>query len=156
MHPIRKQRLVAVLFIVFFASVAVGLLSYALRDNINLFYPPSKLASGEAPVGKHIRAGGCVWPGSVERSNDSLDVSFLITDGSAQVRVTYSGVLPDLFGEGEAIVANGQMGEDGVFLATEVLAKHDENYTPPEVTDAVQLVQGIQYTKGCEGLNYDS
>ena len=153
MHPVRKQRLIVIVFIVVFSSLAVGLLTYALRENINLFYPPSKLVTGEAPVDKPIRAGGCVLPGSVKRATDSLAVSFLITDGAAQVEVNYTGILPDLFSEGEAVVANGRLSGDGVFVASEVLAKHDENYTPPEVSEAVQQ-QGQQHAQGCEGLNY--
>ncbi len=162
MHPIRKQRLIMVLFIVAFASVAIGLMSYALRENINLFYPPSKIVAGEAPIDKRIRAGGCVLPGSVKRATDSLDVEFLVTDGAAELQVHYSGILPDLFSEGEAIVANGRLDGDGVFRATEVLAKHDENYTPPEVAESVQAVaaeggeQGADHAKGCEGMNYGS
>lgn len=154
MHPVRKQRLITVLFIVAFASVAIGLMSYALRENINLFYPPSKIIAGEAPVDKRIRAGGCVLPGSVKRSGDSLDVGFLVTDGAAQLEIHYSGILPDLFSEGEAVVVNGRLDGDGVFQATEVLAKHDENYTPPEVADSVQGTE--EHSKGCEGMNYGS
>jgi len=153
MHPVRKQRLITVLFIVVFASVAVGLMAFALRENINLFYPPSKIVAGEAPVDKRIRAGGCVLPGSVQRSTDSLDVDFLVTDGAAQLQIHYSGILPDLFAEGEAVVVNGRLDGDGVFQATEVLAKHDETYTPPEVADSMQ---GAQHSKACEGLNYAS
>lgn len=152
MHPLRKQRLILVVFIVVLASVAVGLMTFALRENINLFYPPSKMASGEAPHGVTIRGGGCVLPGSIERSQTSLDVRFLITDGAAQVPVTYSGILPDLFAEGEAAVVNGQINDEGVFVATQVLAKHDETYTPPEVAEAVGNVN--EHAKTCEGMNY--
>ncbi len=154
MHPVRKQRLIMVLFIVVFATAAVGLMSYALRENINLFYPPSKIVSGEAPINKRIRAGGCVLPGEVKRAEDSLDVNFLITDGAARVKVHYSGILPDLFAEGEAVVVNGQLNSDKVFMATEVLAKHDETYTPPEVAEAMQ--NAGEHQKTCEGMSYDS
>jgi cytochrome c-type biogenesis protein CcmE len=152
MHPVRKQRLIMVIFIVVFASVAVGLMAYALRENINLFYPPAKIVSGEAPVDKRIRAGGCVLPGQVKRASDSLDVSFLITDGAANVEVHFTGILPDLFAEGEAVVVNGRLNGDGVFMATEVLAKHDENYTPPEVAESMQGTGEHQNT--CEGMSY--
>ncbi|NIB44521.1 cytochrome c maturation protein CcmE [Pseudomaricurvus alkylphenolicus] len=152
MHPVRKQRLIMVIFIVVFASVAVGLMAYALRENINLFYPPAKIVSGEAPVDKRIRAGGCVLPGQVKRASDSLDVSFLITDGAANVEVHFTGILPDLFAEGEAVVVNGRLNGDGVFMATEVLAKHDENYTPPEVAESMQGTDEHQNT--CEGMSY--
>lgn len=154
MHPVRKQRLIMVLFIVVFASVAVGLMAYALRENINLFYPPSKIAAGEAPVDTRIRAGGCVLPGKVQRASDSLDVNFLITDGAATVAVHYTGILPDLFAEGEAVVVNGKLNGDGVFMATEVLAKHDETYTPPEVAEAMQ--NAGEHQKTCEGMSYGS
>ena len=138
MHPVRKQRLIVVTFIVLAASVAVGLVSYALRENINLFYPPSKIVDGEAPVGVRIRAGGMVVAGSVKRANDSLFASFAITDGPANVTVHYTGILPDLFAEGEAAVVTGELDSNGFFQASEVLAKHDENYTPPEVAEAME------------------
>ena len=142
MHPVRKQRLYLVLFIVIFSSIAILLMSYALRENINLFYPPSKIVAGEAPIERTIRIGGCVIEGSVQRSTKNLDVSFDITDGAANVRVYYTGILPDLFAEGEAIVANGKLNSAGEFKATEVLAKHDENYMPPEVAEAMKAAGG--------------
>ncbi len=157
MHPVRKQRLITVLFIVVFASVAAGLLSFALRENINLFYPPSKILAGEAPIDKRIRAGGCVMPGSVKRAKDSLDLDFWVTDGSAELQVHYAGILPDLFSEGEAVVVNGRLDGRGVFQATEVLAKHDETYTPPEVASSMQTStdeKGVEHQKTCEGLDY--
>src|SRR5690606_42001811 len=101
-----------------------------------------------------IRAGGCVKPCSVVRASDSLQVSFSITDGVADVPVTYSGLLPDLFAEGEAAVVNGMLDETGVFNATEVLAKHDENYMPPEVAEAMKGTGEHQAT--CKGMSYDS
>ncbi len=137
MHPIRKQRLMIVLFIILGASVAVGLVSFALRSNINLFYPPVDIVAGKAPIGKKIRAGGMVLTGSVKRSTDSLRVEFIVTDYKANVTVVYEGILPDLFSEGEGVVAAGELDEKGVFYATEVLAKHDENYMPPEVEAAI-------------------
>ncbi len=138
MHPVRRQRLITVIFLVIAASVAVALLTYALRENINLFYPPEKILSGEAPAGVRIRAGGMVVPGSVVRADDSLFTSFLITDGLAQVEVNYTGILPDLFAENEAAVVTGELDQNQVFQASEVLAKHDENYTPPEVAEAMK------------------
>lgn len=157
MHPVRKQRLMLVLFVVVFASVAVGLIVFALRENINLFYPPSKIANGEAPLDRNIRGGGCVVPGSVVRDQDSLKVGFLITDGHSEVKVQFQGILPDLFAEGEAVVVNGQMHKDGIFEAREVLAKHDENYTPPEVAETMAKNaedSGLEHQKTCGGLNY--
>ena len=151
MHPARKQRLFIVVFMVIFSSIAILLMAYALRENINLFYPPSKIVAGEAPVDRTIRAGGCVIAGSVVRSTKNLDVSFDITDGAQAMTVHYSGILPDLFAEGEAVVVNGKLNQAGIFNATEVLAKHDEEYMPPEVAEAmVQAGGGHQET--CEIL----
>lgn len=137
MHPIRRQRLFIVLLIVVGVSVAVALTTYAMRENINLFYPPADIVAGKAPVGKKMRAGGMVVEGSVKRATDSLTVRFDVTDYTATVPVEYTGILPDLFGEGQGVVASGVLGEDGLFRATEVLAKHDENYMPPEVQSAL-------------------
>ncbi|HLS98818.1 MAG: cytochrome c maturation protein CcmE [Porticoccaceae bacterium] len=137
MHPIRRQRLIAVVFIVILATAAVGLLTYALRQNINLFYTPSQIVAGEAPEGTRIRVGGMVVAGSVTRVPDSLDTVFKVTDGAGEVAIAYTGILPDLFAENEAAVATGELRDDGTFAASEVLAKHDENYTPPEVADAM-------------------
>ncbi|MET0377701.1 MAG: cytochrome c maturation protein CcmE [Spongiibacteraceae bacterium] len=137
MHPIRRQRLFIVLLIVIGAGAAIGLVSFALRENINLFYPPSDIASGSVPVGKKIRAGGMVVDGSVKRDSSSLRVDFVITDFKANVPVVYTGILPDLFAEGQGIVANGVLDAHGTFQASEVLAKHDENYMPPEVQHAL-------------------
>ncbi len=100
MHPARRQRLGVVLIVVFFSSLAIGLVMYAMRGNINLFYPPSEVVAGIAPQGKAIRIGGMVEDKSVQRSTDSLKVKFVITDFQASVEVIYDGILPDLFGEG--------------------------------------------------------
>lgn len=153
MHPVRKQRLIMVILIVIFSSIAIGLIVYALRENLNLFYPPSKIVSGEVPKNVRIRGGGCVKPGSVQRSDQNLDVKFVITDGAADVTVKYSGILPDLFAEGEAAVINGKINDRGEFEATEVLAKHDENYIPPEVAEGMKQAGG-QHQKTCESLDY--
>ncbi|MEQ8263132.1 cytochrome c maturation protein CcmE [Pseudohaliea sp.] len=138
MHPVRKQRLIIVLCVVAFSSLAIGLAVYALRGNINLFYPPAEVAAGLAPQGTPIRVGGMVVEGSVQRSEDSLAVRFAVTDYQATVPVVYEGILPDLFDEGQGAVAAGVLGADGVLVASEVLAKHDENYMPPEVADALE------------------
>ncbi len=137
MHPQRKQRLIVVLLIVFGTGIAVALASFALRENINLFYPPADIVAGKAPVGKQIRAGGMVLAGSIRRDPNSLRVDFAVTDYEATVPVVYTGILPDLFDEGQGVVASGKMDSNGVFQATEVLAKHDENYMPPEVQSAL-------------------
>ena len=138
MHPVRKQRLLVVLFIVGFSSLAVGLVVYGLRGNINLFFPPAEIVAGKAPVGQPIRVGGMVVEGSVIRSDDSLRVQFDVTDYAATVTAVYTGILPDLFDEGQGGVAAGVLDEQGVLQASEVLAKHDENYMPPEVTEALE------------------
>jgi cytochrome c-type biogenesis protein CcmE len=137
MHPVRKQRLMVVTFIVVFASIAVGLVAYGLRGNINLFFPPADVVAGKAPIGQPIRLGGMVVVGSVKRGGDSLAVSFDVTDYKGTVTTVFEGILPDLFAEGEGIVAAGVLDEAGVLHATEVLAKHDENYMPPEVAEAL-------------------
>lgn len=158
MHPVRKQRLLIVLFGVLFSSIAIGLIVYAMRENINLFYPPSKIAAGDVPHNRNIRGGGCVKPGSVVRSQDSLDIRFILTDGAAEVPVVFSGILPDLFAEGEAAVVNGIIDDKGVFKAEQVLAKHDENYTPPEVAEGMKGSSGDHKNDQavCKGMNYGS
>lgn len=138
MHPRRKQRLVIALAIVVFSSAAIGLVSYALRGNINLFYPPADVAAGKAPTERTIRVGGMVVDGSIKRSTSDLTTTFQVTDYEATVTVTYTGILPDLFAEGEGVVAAGILDETGVLEASEVLAKHDENYMPPEVAAALE------------------
>ena len=138
MHPVRKQRLYVVLFIIVFSSAAIGLVAYALRGNINLFFPPAEVAAGKAPIGQPIRVGGMVEEGSVVRSDDSLKVRFKVTDYQASVEIEYVGILPDLFDEGQGAVAAGELNEQGVLIATEVLAKQDENYMPPEVAEALE------------------
>jgi len=127
-----------VLFVVLFSSAAIGLVVYALSGNINLFFPPAEIAAGNAPVGQPIRVGGMVVDGSVQRSDTSLEVRFRLTDYEATVPVVYVGILPDLFGEGQGAVASGVLNDEGVLQASEVLAKHDENYMPPEVADALE------------------
>ncbi|PSF06152.1 cytochrome c maturation protein CcmE [Marinobacter fuscus] len=138
MHPIRKKRLTIVLFLVVGIAIAVGLITYALRQNINLFYDPTEIAAGNAPVDTRIRAGGMVEAGSVVRDTESLIVNFRVTDFAASVPVQYEGILPDLFAEGQGVVAMGRLNEQGLFVADQVLAKHDENYMPPEVAEALE------------------
>jgi cytochrome c-type biogenesis protein CcmE len=138
MHPHRKQRLIWVSLIVVLSSAAIGLVAFALRDNINLFYPPSDVVAGKAPVDRNIRLGGMVVEGSIERSDTSLTTEFWVTDYEASVAVRYTGILPDLFDEGQGVVAEGRLNEAGVLIASQVLAKHDENYMPPEVAAALE------------------
>lgn len=138
MHPIRKKRLTILIFLVIGLAVAVGLTTYALRQNINLFYDPTEIAAGNAPVDVRIRAGGMVEEGSVKRDPESLSVRFRVTNFTDSVPVEYVGILPDLFAEGQGVVAMGRLNNDGLFVADQVLAKHDENYMPPEVADALE------------------
>ncbi|MDH4580998.1 cytochrome c maturation protein CcmE [Pseudomonas sp. BN415] len=138
MNPVRKKRLFIILAIVAGVGVAVALALSALQQNINLFYTPTQIANGEAPQDTRIRAGGMVEKGSVQRTGDSLDVQFVVTDFAKSVTIRYHGILPDLFREGQGIVALGKLNADGVLVADEVLAKHDENYMPPEVTKALK------------------
>lgn len=138
MNPKRKKKLILLSSMVVAASIAIGLVLYALTENINLFYTPTQIAEGEAPVGQRIRAGGMVVDGSIKRAPDSLDVQFAVTDYEHEVLVKYTGILPDLFREGQGIVTMGEMNAQGVFQASEVLAKHDENYMPPEVEAALK------------------
>jgi cytochrome c-type biogenesis protein CcmE len=154
MKPIRKQRLIIVAAIVIASSSIAALLSYAVGSMGNLFFSVSQVAHGEAPKHKAIRAGGCVVPGSIVKAVDKLETTFVITDGVENLTVTFDGILPDLFGEGEAAVVKGKLDGGGLLVASEVLAKHDESYTPKEVQDSVQNTSG--HSKACEGLSYDS
>ncbi len=137
MHPQRRRRLIWILALLAGFALAVALAAYALRQNINLFFTPSQLAAHEAVDGQRIQAGGLVVQGSVRRAPDSLAVRFSISDLRHSVDVVYEGILPDLFREGQGIVANGRW-QDGVVVADEVLAKHDENYMPPQVKEAIE------------------
>ncbi len=143
MHPVRKQRLFVIMIIAIILSTAIGLVMYALQQNINLFYSPSQIALGEAPRNASIRAGGMVVKGSVKRHSENLSVSFDVTDFQHKVTINYRGILPDLFREGQGVVAQGKLNDDGVFEASQVLAKHDEKYMPPEVTEALKDANGI-------------
>lgn len=149
MNPTRKNRLILAGLIVFGVGAAAALALVALRENINLFYSPTQVAAGEAPAGHTFRLGGLVAEGSVRRSPESLEVRFDLTDGNQVVTVYHEGILPDLFREGQGIVAQGRLTADGRFVADEVLAKHDENYMPPEVEDALQTAHrlGVANTK---------
>jgi len=140
-NPARKRKLMFVLFILFGVTIAVSLSLYALRQNINLFYTPSQIVSGEVPKAHLFRLGGLVKKGSVERSKKDLNIQFVITDTVNNVTIAYNGILPDLFREGQGIVAKGRLNERGVFMADEILAKHDENYMPPEVKYSLDQVK---------------
>ncbi|MHB0816848.1 cytochrome c maturation protein CcmE [Stutzerimonas stutzeri] len=148
MNPVRKKRLFIILAILAGVGIAVTLALSALRENINLFYTPTQIAAGEAPEGTRIRAGGLVEEGSVTRSKDSLTVTFRVTDNNASIAIQYQGILPDLFREGQGIVALGRVNGEGVLVADEVLAKHDENYMPPEVTQALEQSGMMKHYEG--------
>ena len=120
-------------------GVAVALVLNAFNSNLVFFYTPSQVAAKEAPQGRTFRVGGLVESGSVQR--EGVTVRFQVTDTAKTVSVRYDGLLPDLFKEGKGVVAQGQLGADGIFVAREVLAKHDENYMPPEAADAVQQAE---------------
>jgi cytochrome c-type biogenesis protein CcmE len=134
----RKRRLMMVGLLVVGVGIAAALALSAFRENILYFYSPTEVLSGEAPVGHKFRLGGLVVEGSVKRETDGLTVHFGLTDTAKEIPVMYSGILPDLFREGQGIVAHGRLNEGGVFVADEVLAKHDENYMPPEVAEALK------------------
>ena len=132
----RKQRQQVILFSMTALAVALYAVFSAFERNMNIFYPPHEVKNGLVPVGKNIRIGGMVLNGSVKRGNNDLSVSFVLSDLQGHdVTVSYSGILPDLFREGQGIVAEGVLGSDGAFAANTVLAKHDENYMPPELSD---------------------
>jgi cytochrome c-type biogenesis protein CcmE len=119
-------------------GIVAALVLTAFRENLVFFFTPTQVAANEAPQGRTFRIGGMVEMGSVKRQADGVTVQFVITDTAKTVPVTYRGPLPDLFREGKGVVAQGQLGADGIFQAREVLAKHDENYMPPEAAEAVQ------------------
>ena len=137
MNPKRKQRLLIILGLVSGLGIAIGLVMFALSQNINLFFTPTQIAKGEAPSAQMIRVGGMVADGTVDRDPQSLKIAFDVTDFDHKVRVTYEGILPDLFREGQGVVVQGRI-QSGQLVASEVLAKHDENYMPPEVTEALR------------------
>jgi cytochrome c-type biogenesis protein CcmE len=143
MKPKRRQRLVLVGLLVAGVGIAVGLALLALQENINLFFSPSQVVAGEAPVGSPFRLGGMVVDGSVSRAGESLEIRFDLTDTANTVTVAYTGILPDLFREGQGIVAQGSVDDNGLFTATQVLAKHDETYMPPEVIDALDKAKAM-------------
>ncbi len=137
MHPKRKKRLMLVTLMVAAVGAAVALLLNAFQQNMLFFFSPAQVMAGEAPENHPFRIGGLVVTGSVNRG-ESLNVEFMLSDGGGTVPVQYEGILPDLFREGQGIVARGTLDANGLFTAEEVLAKHDENYMPPEVAEALQ------------------
>ena len=138
----RHQRGILVALVLAGVAIAITLLLQALDEEILYFYTPQQVVAGDAPDGKRFRLGGLVIPGSIQRASGSLKVSFLVTDNQKTLPVEYEGVLPDLFRDGQGVIAHGTINDDGVFVADEVLAKHDENYMPPEVAEALKEVHG--------------
>lgn len=138
MTPTRKRRLIAVLLILAGVGIASTIAFYSLQQNLLYFQSPSDLAMQPIPPGRQFRLGGLVKPGTVDRVGETMATRFVVTDGPQDVTVEYVGILPDLFREGQGVIARGTLDEAGVFEATEVLAKHDENYMPPEVADALE------------------
>ena len=132
----RHKRITAIAVGVAALGIAAALVLSAFQKNLVFFFTPSQVAANEAPQGRTFRIGGMVVPGSLKR--EGVNVEFTVTDTAKSMRVTYRGQLPDLFREGKGVVAQGQLGADGMFRASEVLAKHDENYMPPEAADAVK------------------
>ena len=134
----RRKRLWSVVLMICGVAAATAFALQAFQKNLLYFYNPSQVRSGEAPAGGVFRVGGMVERGSVRRASGSLEVHFTLTDFAERVVVSYTGVLPDLFREGQGIIARGRLGPDGTFVAEEVLAKHDENYMPPEVKESLR------------------
>ena len=136
----RRQRMIFVAVVLAGVTTAATLAFFAIGENMLYFFSPSQVRAGEAPTDQALRVGGLVVEGSVERGG-GLEIRFDLTDGAEAITVSYEGILPDLFREGQGIVAMGRLGTDGVFSADEVLAKHDENYMPPEVAEAIKLAE---------------
>ena len=142
MKPARKKRLGLIVLMITGIAVGVGFALKSLDENIMFFFTPTEVAEGKAPMGRLFRMGGMVVDGSVSRPGEGLTVQFDLTDNEKIVTVLYTGILPDLFREGQGIIANGELNQEGAFIAQEVLAKHDENYMPPEVAEAMKNVDG--------------
>jgi|TARA_B100001741_G_scaffold143534_2_gene118497 cytochrome c-type biogenesis protein CcmE len=139
MNPLRKQRLYALIAVLIGSLLATWLVVSALSENMNLFYSPSEILGVDIDENVIIRAGGMVKQGSIEKSKDSLSVRFTVTDYQNELIINYEGILPDLFDENAGVVVRGNLKTDGTFKAIEVLAKHDENYMPPEVAKLIEV-----------------
>ena len=139
MNPLRKQRLYALIAVLIGSLLATWLVVSALSENMNLFYSPSEILGVDIDENMIIRAGGMVKQGSIEKSKDSLNVRFTVTDYQNELIINYEGILPDLFDENAGVVVRGNLKTDGTFEAIDVLAKHDENYMPPEVAKLIEV-----------------
>ena len=144
----RRKRMIAVAAIVIGVGAATAVALQAFQENIMYFYSPSQISDGEAPRGRAFRLGGLVTTGSLQRVPGSIEINFVVTDNAQSIPVKYSGLLPDLFREGQGVIAHGKLNDEGVFMADEVLAKHDENYMPPEAQHAVDQAQKAQKSQG--------
>jgi len=138
----RRRRLLLVCGILAGVSISAALALSAFRQNVTFYFIPSQVAAGKVPVDEHFRLGGMVSKGSVHRTPGSLDVRFTVTDFKHDVPVMFTGVLPDLFREGQGVIAHGHLNRDGVFVADEVLAKHDEKYMPPQMAEQIKAEHG--------------
>lgn len=147
----RSKRKVLILAVFFGMVIATVLGLTAFQENLQYFYTPTEVKQGKAPDNHSIRVGGLVVDGSVNRSADSLDVRFDVTDNEESVTIEYSGILPDLFREGQGIIALGRLQQDGRLVAQEVLAKHDENYMPPEVAAALEAAEQAAKERAMKG-----
>jgi cytochrome c-type biogenesis protein CcmE len=143
MKPRHKRTAIIVAGLAALAAAAALVLN-AFQSNLVFFFSPSQIVANEAPRGKTFRIGGMVEAGSLKRASDGLTVNFRVTDTAHTINVIYTGILPDLFKEGKGVVAQGKLGSDGAFVATEVLAKHDENYMPPDAAHAIEQAQKAQ------------
>jgi cytochrome c-type biogenesis protein CcmE len=143
----RQQRIIAIAAGVALIAVAAALVLNALQGNVAFFFSPSEVAAKKAPLEKTFRVGGMVEKGSLKRQADGLTVQFIVTDTANTIPVRYTGLLPDLFKEGKGVVAQGRLGADGVFSASEILAKHDENYMPPEAAHALSKAEAEKAAK---------
>jgi cytochrome c-type biogenesis protein CcmE len=142
----RHKKLTIIIMSVAALGLSAALVLDAFQSNLVFFFSPSQVAANEAPRGRSFRIGGLVEEGSVKRQSDGITVSFVVTDTAKNIPVVYTGILPDLFKEGKGVVAQGKLSSDGVFRADEVLAKHDENYMPPEAADALEQASKAQKT----------
>ncbi|HEY0179872.1 MAG TPA: cytochrome c maturation protein CcmE [Dokdonella sp.] len=147
MTPTRKRRLIVISLVLAAVAVAAALTVFALQQNMTYLYSPSEVDAGHAPPSARFRLGGVVLEHSIRRAGDSLRVDFVVTDRFKQIPVEYTGILPDLFREGQSVVATGAL-QDGRFVATEVLAKHDETYMPKEVADAIAKAKAANAAHG--------
>lgn len=143
MKAARKKRLLFIIFLITGVTVAAGFAMYAFNQNLMFYFSPTDVKQGKAPVNKIFRMGGMVVEGTFKKEPESLKVHFDLTDYEKTVSVEYEGILPDLFREGQGIISRGKLNTEGVFIAEEVLAKHDENYMPPEVAESLKKSKKI-------------